>query len=72
MKNDQIADNFSLLAKLMDIHGDNSFKSRSYSNAAYQINQLSVPLSSLTISQINSLKVIVDAIVKKIKEKIDL
>jgi DNA polymerase (family 10) len=71
MKNDQIADNFSLLAKLMDIHGDNSFKSRSYSNAAYQINQLSVPLSSLTISQINALKGIGDAIGKKIQEQIE-
>jgi len=71
MKNDQIADNFSLLAKLMDIHGDNSFKSRSYSNAAYQINQLSVPLSYLTISQINALKGIGDAIGKKIQEQIE-
>ena len=71
MKNDQIADNFSLLAKLMDIHGDNSFKSRSYSNAAYQINQLSVPLSYLTISKINALKGIGDAIGKKIQEQIE-
>lgn len=71
MKNDQIADNFSLLAKLMDIHGDNSFKSRSYSNAAYQINQLNVPLSSLTTSQINALKGIGDAIGKKIQEQIE-
>lgn len=71
MNNDQIADNFSLLAKLMDIHGDNSFKSRSYSNAAYQVNQLNVPLSSLTPAQINALKGIGDAIGKKIQEQLD-
>lgn len=71
MNNDQIADNFALLAKLMDIHGDNSFKSRSYSNAAYQINQLNVPLSSLSTSQINALKGIGDAIGKKIQEQIE-
>lgn len=71
MNNDQIADNFSLLAKLMDIHGDNSFKSRSYSNAAYQINQLSAPLSSLTPEQVNALKGIGDAIGKKIQEQLE-
>ena len=70
MNNYQIADNFELLAKLMDIHGDNSFKSRSYSTAAYQINQLNQPLSSLTPTQINSLKGIGDAIGKKIQEQL--
>ncbi|MFM9019765.1 MAG: helix-hairpin-helix domain-containing protein, partial [Sediminibacterium sp.] len=70
MNNNQIADNFELLAKLMDIHGDNSFKSRSYSTAAYQINQLNQPLSSLTPTQINSLKGIGDAIGKKIQEQL--
>ena len=70
MNNDQIADNFALLAKLMDIHGDNSFKSRSYANASFQINQLNVPLSSLSPSAIDGLKGIGDAIGKKIQEQL--
>lgn len=44
MENYIIADNFSLLAKLMDIHGDNSFKAKSFANAAFQIEKLTVPL----------------------------
>ncbi|GEP98767.1 DNA polymerase/3'-5' exonuclease PolX [Chitinophaga cymbidii] len=44
MDNYIIADNFSLLAKLMDIHGDNSFKAKSFANAAFQIEKLTVPL----------------------------
>lgn len=70
MTNEQIADNFSLLAKIMDIHGDNAFKSRSYSNAAYQINQLNVPLSSLSTEEVDRLKGIGDAIGKKIREQL--
>ncbi|TAG14865.1 MAG: hypothetical protein EAZ41_00440, partial [Sphingobacteriia bacterium] len=35
--NDEIAHNFSLLAKLMDIHGENSFRSKSYATAAFSI-----------------------------------
>ncbi|MFN5692085.1 MAG: helix-hairpin-helix domain-containing protein, partial [Bacteroidota bacterium] len=60
----------TLLAKLMDIHGDNTFKSRSYANAAYQINQLNIQLDTLTPAAINALKGIGDAIGKKIQEQI--
>ena len=31
MNNYSIADQFSLLAKLIDIHGENSFKAKTYS-----------------------------------------
>ncbi|MGX5817394.1 helix-hairpin-helix domain-containing protein [Chitinophaga lutea] len=44
MENYSIADNFALLAKLMDIHGDNSFKAKSFANAAFQIEKLTMPL----------------------------
>ncbi len=37
MDNYAIAENFALLGKLMDIHGDNSFKAKSYSSAAFTI-----------------------------------
>ena len=40
MLNETIAEHFSLLSKLMDIHGDNSFKSKSYANAAFQVDKL--------------------------------
>jgi DNA polymerase (family 10) len=51
-----IADQFSLLSKLMDIHGENPFKSKSYSIGAFNIEKLPVQLSSLSPSQIFALK----------------
>ena len=55
MNNNAIADNFSLLSKLMDIHGDNSFKAKSYSSAAFNIEKLSMQLSSIEQEKIFSL-----------------
>jgi DNA polymerase (family X) len=43
--NSFIADQFSLLSKLMDIHGGNSFKSKSYAAAAFNIEKLTQPLA---------------------------
>lgn len=70
MDNYSIADNFSLLAKLMDIHGDNSFKAKSYASAAFNIEKLPVQLSELSAEKIFALKGIGDAIGKKIIEQL--
>ena len=66
MDNETIAHHFSLLAKLMDIHGENSFKTKSYSNAAFTIDKLPVELSTLPEENILSIPGIGDAIAKKI------
>lgn len=66
MNNAQIADNFSLLAKIMEIHGENSFKTKSYSTASYTIEKLPVELSALQEEKIFSIKGIGEAIGKKI------
>ena len=71
MNNDTISDNFSLLAKLMDIHGENPFKSKSYANAAFQLDKLTVPLATLSPHQINGLKGIGETIGTKIVEQIE-
>lgn len=47
MLNETIAEYFSLLSKLMDIHGDNSFKSKSYANAAFQVDKLPHQLNEM-------------------------
>ncbi len=70
MNNSAIADNFSLLAKLMDIHGENSFKSKSYSNAAFAIDKLPVELALLPAEKIQSIKGIGDAIANKITQQL--
>jgi DNA polymerase (family 10) len=46
---------FSLLGKLMDIHQENSFKSKSYSSAAFAIDKLQVPLTQVSPEQISTL-----------------
>ncbi len=66
MDNETIAHNFSLLAKLMDIHGENSFKTKSYANAAFAIDKLPVELNNLPEEKIRSIKGIGDAIAQKI------
>jgi len=68
MENAAIAEQFSLLSKLMDIHGENAFKSKTYSIAAYRIEQLPVELRALTHEQIFAINGIGDAIGKKIIE----
>ncbi len=66
MDNYEIAYNVSMLSKLMDIHGENNFKSKSYSIAAYSIEKLTVQLSDLPNDKIFSIQGIGDAIGKKI------
>ncbi len=63
-----IADQFSLLAKLMDIHGENSFKTKTYSSAALTIEKLPHPLAGMTEAQILKVKGIGDSVGKKILE----
>ncbi len=71
MDNTIISENFSLLAKLMDIHGDNSFKARSYATAAFTINKLPSQLSELPLEKIFSIRGIGDAIGKNIVEQLE-
>lgn len=63
-----IADQFSLLSKLMDIHSENSFKSKTYSIAAFNIEKLNVQLSEIEPEKIFSLKGFGESVGKKIIE----
>jgi DNA polymerase (family X) len=56
MDNYYIAEQFSMLSRLMDIHGENSFKSKNYSIAAFNIEKLPVQLADLEPSKIFSIK----------------
>jgi DNA polymerase (family 10) len=66
--NYEIADQFSLLSKLMDIHGENSFKAKSYAAAAFQIEKLPVQLADVEPSGIASYKGIGESTAKKVIE----
>src|SRR5215216_6190702 len=71
MDNYAIADQLSMLAKLMDIHGENSFKSKSYGIAAFTIEKLPQELSSLPSEKIFSIKGIGESVGKKIVELLE-
>jgi DNA polymerase (family 10) len=66
--NDYIATQFTLLGKVMDIHGENSFKTRSYSGAAFTLEKLPMQLDGLPLEKITAIKGIGEAIGKKILE----
>jgi len=68
MDNYAIADQLSLLSKLMDIHGENSFKSKSYASAAFAIEKLPMELSTLSAQKIESIRGIGESVGKKILE----
>lgn len=71
MDNSAIADNFSLLAKLMDIHGENSFKTKTYAVAAFNIEKLPMQLKDTDWEQISSIKGIGQSVGSKIIEMLD-
>ncbi|MEO6819146.1 MAG: helix-hairpin-helix domain-containing protein [Ginsengibacter sp.] len=68
MTNKKIAQQFSLLSKLMDIHGENSFSAKNYSIAAYRIEKLPMDLNNLDTKEIFSLPSIGESTGKKILE----
>lgn len=71
MDNAAIADSFSLLSKLMDIHGENAFKTKTYSIAAYNIEKMPVSLADTPREKLFSIKGIGDSIGKKVVEMLD-
>jgi DNA polymerase (family 10) len=66
-----IVDQFSLLSKLMDIHQENSFKSKSYAAAAFNIEKLPVQLSEVAREELAGLKGIGSSTASKIIEILD-
>ncbi len=55
----------------MDIHGENEFKIKSYTNAAYTLDKLTEPLCDMSPGQMYAIRGIGEAIGKKIQEIIE-
>lgn len=68
MTNKEIARNFNLLAKIMELHNENPFKIRSYNNAYLTIRKMESPLAEFTIEELEGIKGIGKAIASKIDE----
>jgi DNA polymerase (family 10) len=71
MDNYTIAEQFSLLSRLMDIHGENSFKSKSYASAAFTLEKLEVEVATLTPSAIAAIRGIGQSSGAKVQELLD-
>lgn len=67
MENKAIAEQFKLLAQVMDIHGENTFKVRSYTNAAFQLDKHPAPLARMDVRDIASIKGIGEAMAAKVQ-----
>lgn len=68
MNNKEYANEFQTLAKLMELHGENSYRIKSYSNAYRIIRSVSDPIHEMTLADVKSIKGIGDAIGQKIQE----
>ncbi len=71
MDNSAIADNFDLLAKLMDIHGENSFKTKTYAVAAFNIEKLPMQLKDTPREKLFSIRGIGESVGRKVTEMLD-
>ncbi len=68
MTNREIARTFQFLGKIMELHGENPFKTRSYSSAYINIRKLPQELATMSTDDINSLPGVGKAISDKIQE----
>lgn len=68
MTNKEIAKTFQFLGDIMELHGENPFKIRSYQNAYLTLRKLDQPLTDLADQDIAAIKGIGAAISAKIRE----
>ena len=66
MENSDIAEVLEETAKLMELHGENPFKIRSYQRAALQIDRLKEQLSSMSNTQVEAVEGIGQSMAQKI------
>lgn len=71
MTNSDISEFFSALSRLMELHAEDSFKAKSYSIAAYNIDQLEVNLADLDDAALRNAKGIGASTATKIREILD-
>ena len=71
MDNYVVAEQLDLLSKLMDIHGENSFKAKSYASAAFTIEKMEEQLADMPRNKIFGLRGIGESVGKKVIEILD-
>lgn len=71
MTNKEIANKFNLLGKLMELHGENQFKVRSYYSAYQGLRRLDMPVTDMDPEEWGTLQGVGKAIQGKIGELLD-
>lgn len=71
MTNKQIAKAFDELASLMELHEEDGFRIRSYSNAYLTLRKLDSPLENLSEAELKAIKGVGPAIAGKIRQLVD-
>ncbi len=71
MSNKEIAKVFQFLGDIMELHGENPFKIRSYQNAYLTLRKLEQPLTEMEAAEISAIKGVGTAIGEKIRELLD-
>lgn len=71
MTNKEIAKQFQYLGEIMELHGENPFKIKSYLNAYLTLRKLPEPLAEMKREELESIKGIGRAIADKIQELLD-
>lgn len=70
MTNKEIAQSFKLLANLMELYGENSFKIRSYMNGYNILKKIEFPIADMSESQLSEMDGIGKAVSSKVMELI--
>ncbi len=68
MGNKDIARQFSLLASLMELHGENAFKTKAYSTAYLALRKTDAPIEKMTAQELDALPGVGASVITKIKE----
>lgn len=71
MTNKEIAKTFQFLGSIMELHGENPYKIRSYQNAYLTLRKLPEPLAEMSDEAIGQIKGVGTAISAKIRELLD-
>jgi len=71
MTNKEIAKRFQYLGEIMELHGENPFKIRSYQNAYLTLRKLTDPIAEMPREEVENLKGVGNAIYGKIREMLD-
>lgn len=70
MGNKEIAANFNLLAALMELHGENAFKTKSYQSAYQSLRKWDRPLREMTIAEIAAIPGVGSSAATRINEMV--